>query len=67
MDRTEELLRPVRGVHKGYLHGYGAVFEWALNLREVTPAALRRILRPLQDLKLSTSFVSLADRILSDT
>ena len=51
-------LRPFRGVHKHYLNGYVAVFEWAHNLKEITPATLRRILRPPQDLKLSTSFVS---------
>lgn len=51
-------LRPFRGVHKRYLNGYVAVFEWAHNLKEITPAALRQILFPPQTSELSTPFVS---------
>ncbi len=48
-------LRPFRGVHKRYLNGYVAVFEWAHNLKEVTVQVLRQILHPLQSLRLFTS------------
>jgi transposase-like protein len=40
-------LRPFRGVHKRYLNGYVAVFEWAHNLKEVSLEALRQFLRPV--------------------
>jgi transposase len=45
-------LRPFRGVHKQYLNQYVAVFEWAHNLKEITPARLHQVLVP------STSFVT---------
>ena len=39
-------LRPLRGVHKGYLAQYVSMFEWAYNLGHVTVAFLRCLLRP---------------------
>jgi transposase-like protein len=34
-------LRPFRGVSKHYLYQYIAIFQWAYNLKQATPAALR--------------------------
>lgn len=45
-------LRPFRGVSKGYLNQYSAVFEWTHNIKEFSPALLRQVLFP------STSFGS---------
>lgn len=39
-------LRPFRGVHKKYLAQYVAMFEWAHNLKCVTPAFLRMLMQP---------------------
>ena len=39
-------LRPVRGIHKKYLHLYVAMFEWAYNLRWIDFDFLRRLLFP---------------------
>ena len=39
-------LRPFRGVHKKNLAQYVAMFEWAHNLKRVTPAFLRAIMVP---------------------
>ena len=39
-------LRPFRGVHKRYLPGYVALFEWAYNLVSVTSAFLRTLVFP---------------------
>lgn len=39
-------LRPFRGVHKKYLAQYVAMFEWAHNLRRVTPGFLRTLMSP---------------------
>ena len=39
-------LRPFRGVSKWYLSQYVAVFEWGHNLKEVTAAFLRAMMRP---------------------
>jgi hypothetical protein len=36
MDQPPHHLRPFRRLNKGFLSGYGAVFEWAHNLKEVT-------------------------------
>lgn len=37
-------LRPFRGVHKKYLAQYVAMFEWAHNLKRVTPGFLRTLM-----------------------
>jgi len=37
-------LRPFRGVHKGYLGQYVAMFQWTYNLKVVTDALLRVML-----------------------
>lgn len=39
-------LRPFRGVHKGYLAQYVAMFEWAYNLKRVTREFLQILISP---------------------
>lgn len=39
-------IRPFRGVHKRYLRGYLAIFEWAFNIKHVTDDFLRSLLIP---------------------
>lgn len=39
-------LRPFRGVHKGYLAQYVAMFEWAHNLKRVTLGFLQILITP---------------------
>ena len=39
-------LRRFRGVHKKYLAGYVAMFEWGYNLKIVSPAFLRTLMMP---------------------
>ena len=42
-------LRPFRGVSKHYLYQYVAIFQWAYNLKEARPDALRIMLRLTSD------------------
>lgn len=36
-------LRTFRGVHKKFLATYAAIFEWAHNIKHITPALLRNL------------------------
>ncbi len=36
-------LRPFRGVHKKFLATYAAIFEWAYNLKQMTPGILSKL------------------------
>jgi transposase-like protein len=43
---VRNFLRPFRGVHKRYLSQYSAVFQWAHNLKRLTPEFLRAVMVP---------------------
>lgn len=38
-------LRPFRGVHKRYLHGYVAIHEFRVNLKAISPAFISALVR----------------------
>jgi transposase len=38
-------LRPFRGVHKAYLSGYVAVYEFCVNLKAISPAFIAALVR----------------------
>ena len=42
---ARNFLRSFRGVSKGFLGQYMAMFEWSYNMKEATKAVLRAILR----------------------
>lgn len=42
-------LRPFRGVHKKYLAGYVAMFEFAINLKRITPAFIASLVAEHSD------------------
>ena len=39
-------LRPFRGVHKRYLHGYVAIHEFRVNLKAISPDFIAALVRP---------------------
>ena len=38
-------LRPFRGVHKRYLHGYVAIHEFRVNLKQISPDFISALVR----------------------
>ncbi len=42
---VRNFLRPFRGVHKKHLAGYGAICEFRINLKQVSPSFISQLVR----------------------